>query len=104
MIALCIPMVVFLKSPLLPFLVIGGAALGISSVWFFGRSKVVATHSNEIDALEKAVADLTDRLGDVEVRNRYEEALAEKAFGGEDAADSEAASGRAMGSGELEIN
>ncbi|MFT4548789.1 MAG: hypothetical protein ACI8XO_003363 [Verrucomicrobiales bacterium] len=93
MIALCIPMVVFLKDPLLPFLVIGGAALGISSVWFFGRSKVVVTHSKEIDVLEKAVEAMQERLEGMEVRNRFEETLAEKELG----AASDDSSGRVMG-------
>jgi hypothetical protein len=93
MLALCIPLVAILKSPILPFLVIGCATLGISSVWFFGRSKVVATHSKEIDVLEKAVEEMQGRLEGVEVRNRFEEALAEKELG----AASEDSGGRVMG-------
>ena len=95
--ALCIPLVGILKEPILPFLVIGGASLAISSVWFFGRSKVVATHSKEIDALEQTVEDLKNRLEGVEVRNRFEEALAEKAFGEQADSNSETVGGRSMG-------
>ena len=95
--AVCIPLVALLKSPILPFLVIGGASLSISSVWFFGRSKVVATHSKEIDVLEKTVEELKSRLDGVEVRNRYEEALAEKAFSEQADSESETIGGRSMG-------
>ena len=79
MLAICIPLVAILKSPVLPFVVIGGAAFAIAGVWFFGRSKVVATHSKEIASLEATVEELTERLESVEVMSRYEATLGEDA-------------------------
>ena len=76
--AMCIPMVAIMKSLVLPFAVIAGSAVAIGCVWFFGRSKVVATHSKEIEALEETVDDLKERLENVEVMNRYETVLAER--------------------------
>ena len=61
---------------MLALVVIGGAAFAITGVWFFGRSKVVATHSKEIAELETTIADLKERLENVEVINRYEASLA----------------------------
>ena len=48
-----------------------------AGVWFFGRSKVVSTHTKEIAELETAIADLKERLENVEVINRYGATLGE---------------------------
>ena len=80
MFVICVPLVAILRSPILPFLVVGGSALAIAGVWFFGRSKIVASHAKEIDALERTVNELKERLDGVELRNRFEEVLAEKAI------------------------
>ncbi len=93
LLAVSIPLVAILKSAVLPFVVIGGAALAIAGVWFFGRSKVVATHSKEIAALEATIKDLGDRLENVEVMNRFEASLSEPPL---DAVEAEAR--RSMGS------
>lgn len=75
MLALSIPLCAILHSAVLPFAVIGGAAVAMASVWLFGRPKVVATHSKEIAALEATIMELRERLDDVEVISRYEAEL-----------------------------
>ena len=76
--AISVPLIIFVKLMWLPLAVLGGTALAVSGVWFFGRSKVVATHSKEIAALETTIADLTERLENVEVINRFEASLLEE--------------------------
>lgn len=78
--AICIPLVAILKSPIVAFVVIGGAALAIASVWLTGRSKTESLKSEEITKLEATIKDLQERLENVEVINRYETALAERAI------------------------
>ena len=78
--AVCIPLVAILKSPMIVLFVLAGAALAIVGVWNSGRSKEVATKSKEIEALNATVEDLKARLEDVEVINRFETTLAEKAL------------------------
>ncbi|MGI9243380.1 MAG: hypothetical protein ACR2RV_21455 [Verrucomicrobiales bacterium] len=76
----CIPLVAILKSPLIVFFALGGAALAIAGVWYSGRSKEVASKSKEIAALSATVEELKARLDDVEVINRFETTLAERAL------------------------
>jgi hypothetical protein len=78
--AVCIPLVAILRSPMVVFVVIGGAALAIAGVWNSGKSKGKVKKSTEIAALESTIEDLKERLENVEVMNRFEEALAEKAL------------------------
>ena len=98
LLAISIPLVAILKSAVLPFVVIGGAALAIAGVWFFGRSKVVATHSKEIAALEATIKDLGERLENVEVMSRYEASLAERPLEAAEAVEVEVETRRTMGS------
>ena len=68
------------RSPSIAFVVIGGAALAIAGNWIFGRSKTEAAKSTEIAKLEATIEDLKERLENVEVINRYETTLAERAL------------------------
>ena len=78
--AICIPLVVITKNPMIVLMVAGGAAVAISGIWYFGKSKEVETKSQRIEELESTIEDLTERLENVEVMNHYEEKLAERAL------------------------
>ena len=84
--ACCIPMVVFgTKDATLPIWALGASALATAAVWLFGepprpKAPKVPDYSEKIAELEKAIEDLEERLESVEVMNRFESAMAEKAF------------------------
>ena len=93
MLAICIPLVAVMKNPIFPFVVVGGAALAIAGVWYFGRNQGAATQSKEIATLESTIEDLKERLENVEVINRYEATLAERSLEEMD----EGTTGKSMG-------
>ena len=78
--AVCIPIVAITRSPMIAMLVVGGAAVAIAGIWISGRSKEVAAKSEQIENLESTIKDLQERLENVEVINRYETTLAERAL------------------------
>ena len=82
--AICIPLVAILKSPLIVVVVVGGAALAIAGIWRSGNSKEVESKSKRIADLESTIEDLKERLENVEVINRYETTLAERALEAEE--------------------
>ena len=83
--AICIPLVAILRSPVVVFAVIGGAGIAIAAVWLSSRSKESVTKSKQIAALESTIEDLKERLECVEVINHYEKTLAERELAGEEA-------------------
>jgi len=90
---LCIPMVFVTKDATLPIWVAGASGVGILAVWLFGKPAPPKMEEQKkmITELQSTVEDLKERLENVEVMNRYESVLAEKAL------DSESGDGRSMG-------
>lgn len=78
--AISIPLVAILENPLVVAMVVAGAAVATAGVWFFGNTKAVETKSHRIAELESTIEDLKERLENVEVINRYETSLAERAL------------------------
>jgi hypothetical protein len=83
--AIGIPRVLVLKSPVAVFWVICGAALAIAGVWLSGQSKAgqsktVESNAKKIADPEAMIEDLKERLENVEVINHYETTLAERAL------------------------
>lgn len=70
--AIGIPLVLVLKSPVVVFWVICGAALAIAGVWLSGQSKAGESKAKKIADLEATIEDLKERLENVEVINHYE--------------------------------
>jgi hypothetical protein len=74
--ALCIPLCWITNTAYLPILAIGGAALATASVWIFGKPVDPDGASKlQIAELETTIADLRERLENVEVMSRYEATL-----------------------------
>ena len=79
--ALCIPLVIITKSPLIPIMAILGLAVVAMYVWRTGdkgdRSSEAAFQA-ENEELRAKLKELEERLANVEVINRFEDRLAEK--------------------------
>lgn len=81
LLGVCIPLVAITKLIYLPMLVILGAFTAASIVWTSKPRVATDTQSAEkIAELEKTVADLQERLANVETINHFERAMAEKAM------------------------
>jgi len=88
MLGICIPLVAISRTgPILPLLVIVGAAVATAIVWS-GNVNAASTRSDaaneqkEMDELRKRVAELEERLSNVETIDRFEHHLAEKTLKG----------------------
>ena len=77
MLAICIPLCVLLKSGALPIMVICAAVLVSMYVWKTEPQKT-ANANQEAEALRTRIAELEERLANVEVINSFEERLAER--------------------------
>ena len=76
MLGVCIPLCAVLKSASIPFLVIGGAVLATFYIWNSGQRSQEKSEEEEVEILRRKVADLEERLANVEVINSFEERLA----------------------------
>lgn len=77
MLAICIPLCAVLRSAILPFFVIAGAALATLYIWS-ASSRNQEPPEDEAESLRAKIKELEDRLANVEVINRFEDRLAEK--------------------------
>ena len=77
MLAVCIPLCVLLKSGAIPIIVIVGAVLVSMHIWQT-ESRQTADADEEAEALRTRIAELEERLANVEVINSFEERLAER--------------------------
>ena len=81
-------LLVILKNPLVVLMLISAAAAVIAAVWLARNPHSDESKSDHIADLESTIADLEERLENVEIINHYETSLAEREL---EAAEAEAA-------------
>jgi hypothetical protein len=80
MLGISIPLCAITNSTIIPLVAIAGAAIGTCGVWIFGNKKQGSAQNNAEIAAQQRIAELEERLANLETINNFERRLAEEAL------------------------
>lgn len=80
MMGISIPLSAITHTALIPLAVIAGAAVGTCGVWFFGNKNSSSSVGKTEVAAQQRIAELEERLANLETINNFERRLAEESL------------------------